>query len=111
VSILVNWSERDVPHFPGRGEQTALAGCTDVMDCSLSGASMAQNEDVQPELDGQCFMVEVQPDEGVGSTSFYSPGLLPGRTLGWNSAGWCRTSITFAPMTSALVCRGIYCVV
>jgi hypothetical protein len=73
--------------FPGGGEQTALAGCTDVMGLSRRGAFMAHNEDDQPELDGRCFMVEVQPDEGVGFTSFYSPGLLPGHTFGWNTAG------------------------
>jgi hypothetical protein len=76
--------------FPGGGDQTALAGCTDVMSYGAASV-MGHNEDDQPELDGQCFMVDVRPESGPSFVSFYSPGLLPGHTFGWNEAGLVQT--------------------
>ena len=79
--------------FPGGGDQSALAGCTDIMVKTVNGqrAWMAHNEDDQPELDGECFIVHVRPRSGPAFTSFYSPGLLPGHTFGWNDAGLVQT--------------------
>ena len=79
--------------FPGGGDQTPLAGCTDVMAWSRDArtALMAHNEDDQRELDGACFLVDVRPWAGRRFISFYSPGLLPGHTFGWNDAGLIQT--------------------
>jgi hypothetical protein len=78
-------------YFPGGGEQTTLADCTDVMGCTTNSAVMAHNEDDQPELNGQCWMVELRPDSGQPFVSFYSPGLLPGHTFAWSQAGLVQT--------------------
>jgi hypothetical protein len=101
--------------FPGGGDQTALAGCTDVMatQTRTSPALMAHNEDDQPELDGACFIVAVEPDDALPFISFYSPGLLPGHTFGWNSAGLVqninhlRTHDQGPGVPRHLVCRAI----
>lgn len=79
--------------FPGGGDQTPLAGCTDIMARSRDSrvALMAHNEDDQPELDGECFLVDVHPLRGRRFVSFYSPGLLPGHTFAWNDAGLIQT--------------------
>ena len=81
--------------FPGGGDQshTEAAGCSTVM-IPASGekpAVIAHNEDDQAELDGRCFLVRVRPDHGIGFTSFYSPGLLPGHTFAVNDAGLVQT--------------------
>ena len=81
--------------FPGGGDQQARedGGCTTVMIPAdgQAPAVIAHNEDDQAELDGQCLMVNVQPDYGLGFTSFYSPGLLPGHTFAVNEAGLVQT--------------------
>lgn len=81
--------------FAGGGDQTrsALAGCTTVLlpgtnDCP---AIIGHNEDDQAELDGSCFLVRVEPDDGPAFLSFYSPGLLPGHTFAVNDAGLVQT--------------------
>jgi len=81
--------------FPGGGDQSHadIAGCTTVM-IPASGAEpaiIAHNEDDQAELDGRCFLVRVRPSDGMGFTSFYSPGLLPGHTFAVNDAGLVQT--------------------
>jgi hypothetical protein len=77
--------------FPGGGDQSHAdaAGCTTVMISAseTEPAVIAHNEDDQAELDGQCFLVRVRPSHGIGFTSFYSPGLLPGHTFAVNDAG------------------------
>lgn len=89
--VVFAWNCRG--DFPGGGDQTALAGCTDVMiQREVNGqAVMAHNEDDQPELDGHCCLVHVVPEDGPAFMSFYSPGLLPGHTFGWNAAGLVQT--------------------
>lgn len=77
--------------LPGGGDQSreALAGCTSVMIAGRGEQPhiIAHNEDDQPELDGRCFIARVEPDDGPGFTSFYSPGLLPGHTFAINDLG------------------------
>ena len=77
--------------FPGGGDQSHadIAGCTTVMipASAAEPAVIAHNEDDQAELDGRCFLVRVRPSHGIGFTSFYSPGLLPGHTFAVNEAG------------------------
>ena len=77
--------------FPGGGDQSHadIAGCTTVMipASETEPAIIAHNEDDQAELDGQCILVRVRPSHGIGFTSFYSPGLLPGHTFAVNDAG------------------------
>ena len=81
--------------FPGGGDQEHPedAGCTTVMMPARDDepAIIAHNEDDQAELDGHCFLVRARPMEGIGFTSFYSPGLLPGHTFGINNAGLVQT--------------------
>jgi len=81
--------------FPGGGDQQMAedGGCTTVMIPARGEAPaiIAHNEDDQPELDGQCLIVNVRPDYGLGFTSFYSPGLLPGHTFAVNDAGLVQT--------------------
>ena len=77
--------------FPGGGDQTALAGCTDVMSVCSDKVVMGHNEDDQAELDGHCWLIDFEPNDGVAYTSFYSPGLLPGHTFGWNAHGLVQT--------------------
>ena len=81
--------------FPGGGDQQAVedGGCTTVMIPADGDAPavIAHNEDDQAELDGRCFVVNVQPDYGLGFTSFYSPGLLPGHTFAVNEVGLVQT--------------------
>ena len=81
--------------FPGGGDQQAGedGGCTTLMIPAhgQAPALIAHNEDDQAELDGQCLVVNVQPDYGIGFTSFYSPGLLPGHTFGVNEVGLVQT--------------------
>jgi hypothetical protein len=81
--------------FPGGGDQQHPedAGCTTVMIPALGDepAIIAHNEDDQAELDGHCFLVRARPRDGIGFTSFYSPGLLPGHTFGANDAGLVQT--------------------
>ena len=81
--------------FPGGGDQQHAedAGCTTVIIPARGDqpAIIAHNEDDQAELDGRCFVVRVRPSTGIGYTSFYSPGLLPGHTFGVNEAGLVQT--------------------
>lgn len=81
--------------FPGGGDQrsTSDAGCTTVMIPARGEAPaiIAHNEDDEAALDGQCCVVNVRPEHGLGFTSFYSPGLLPGHTFGVNEAGLVQT--------------------
>lgn len=81
--------------FPGGGDQQHPedAGCTTVMLPARGDepAIIAHNEDDQAELDGHCFLVTARPSDGIGFTSFYSPGLLPGHTFGVNDAGLTQT--------------------
>ena len=87
--IIFAWNCRG--DFPGGGDQSALAGCTDVMAIDGEYVFMGHNEDDQPELDGHCWLVECRPADGARFTSFYSPGLLPGHTFGWNVTGLVQT--------------------
>lgn len=61
-------------------------GCTTLV---MPGAAptIAHNEDGLPCLAGHCFMLEAEPDHGLGFTAFCYPGSLPGHTLAFNSAG------------------------
>ena len=81
--------------IPGGGDQQHPedAGCTTVMLARQGDAPalIAHNEDDQAELDGHCMVVRVRPRAGLGFTSFYSPGLLPGHTFGVNDAGLVQT--------------------
>ena len=81
--------------FPGGGDQQPSedGGCTTVMIPARGSlpAVIAHNEDDQAELDGRCFVVNVRPDYGLGFTSFYSPGLLPGHTFAVNEVGLVQT--------------------
>ena len=87
--LIFAWNCRG--DFPGGGDQSALAGCTDVMAIDGERVFMGHNEDDQSELDGHCWLVECKPTDGAPFTSFYSPGLLPGHTFGWNAAGLVQT--------------------
>jgi hypothetical protein len=88
--------------FPGGGDQRHAdgAGCTTVMIPAKGEEPgiVAHNEDDQAELDGHCFWVRVRPACGVGFTSFYSPGLLPGHTFGVNEAGLVQTINHIRPL-------------
>lgn len=87
--------------FPGGGTESHAhtAGCTTVMLPAEGDAPavIAHNEDDQAELDGRCFMARVRPSYGIGFTSFYSPGLLPGHTFAVNDAGLVQTINNIRP--------------
>jgi hypothetical protein len=88
--------------FPGGGDQSRAeeAGCTTVMVPARGDAPaiIAHNEDDQAELDGRCFVARVEPENGIGFTSFYSPGLLPGHTFAVNDAGLVQTINHIRPL-------------
>lgn len=100
--------------FPGGGDQagTADPGCTSVMIAGNGGRPniIAHNEDDDALLDGAGFWVTVRPRDGLSFTSFYSPGLLPGHTFGFNERGLVQTINHVRPFDQkAGVPRGIVC--
>lgn len=88
--------------FPGGGDQKHAddAGCTTVMIPARGKepAIIAHNEDDQAELEGRCFVARVSPTDGIGFTSFCSPGLLPGHTFAVNDAGLVQTINHIRPL-------------
>jgi hypothetical protein len=81
--------------MPGDHGYTGAQGCTDVL---LPGnakdgvpAIIGHNEDDAPGLDGHCFLVTVEPDDGLAFTSFCSPGQLPTHNFAVNAAGLVQT--------------------
>ena len=110
------WNCRgDLPHAGGRTHRADSAGCTTVM-IPPRGAHpgiIAHNEDDEPQLHGHCHVVDVQPDDAPGFTSFYSPGLLPGHTFAVNRAGLVQTinNVRAEDLTIGvprhLVCRAV----
>jgi hypothetical protein len=71
----------------------AASGCTTIMVPAGNDtpAVIAHNEDGAPEFLGYCFWVSVVPDDGPAFDSFMYPGMLPGHTIGVNSAGLVQT--------------------
>ena len=110
------WNCRgDLPERGAWARPPEATGCTTVM-IPLPGTGsgvIAHNEDDAPELHGHCRIVDVQPDDAPGFTSFYSPGLLPGHTFAVNRAGLVQTINNVRPMDQAvgvprhLVCRAV----
>ena len=89
----------------GGGDQSYAdaAGCTTVMT-PASGeepAVIAHNEGDEAELDGQCFLVRVRSSHGIGFTSAYCPGLLPGHTFAVNEARLVQTTSHIRPHDQA----------
>ena len=99
--------------FPGGGDQAGHAdpGCTSVMIAGDGRPNViAHNEDDDALLDGACFWVTVRPRDGLSFTSFYSPGLLPGHTFGFNERGLVQTINHVRPFDQKVgVPRGIVC--
>ena len=81
--------------MPGDLGYTGAQGCTDVLlpGNAANGvpAIIGHNEDDAPGLDGHCFLVTVEPDDGVAFTSFCSPGHLPTHNFAVNAAGLVQT--------------------
>lgn len=67
-------------------------GCTTVAGPRHDGALIiAHNEDGFPQLRGDCALVRVLPDQGIGFTSFVYPGSICGHTLAVNDRGVVNT--------------------
>jgi hypothetical protein len=81
--------------FPGGGDQAGPgeAGCTSIMIAGDGSAPhiVAHNEDDEAGLEDACFWATVHPREGLAFSSFYSPGVVPGHTFGFNHAGLVQT--------------------
>ena len=81
--------------LPGASAIAGAQGCTDVMipadPVAGQPAVIGHNEDDAPMLADECFVATVTPSEGLGFTSFCSPGLLPGHTFAVNEAGLVQT--------------------
>ncbi|MDH2066195.1 C45 family peptidase [Pantoea sp. GD03673] len=67
-------------------------GCTTVAGPCRDGALIiAHNEDGFPQLRGDCAIVRVLPDQGIGFTSFAYPGSICGHTFAVNDRGVVNT--------------------
>lgn len=67
-------------------------GCTTVAGQRRDGALViAHNEDGFPQLRGDCAVVRVLPDQGIGFTSFAYPGSICGHTFAVNDRGVVNT--------------------
>lgn len=67
-------------------------GCTTVAGQRGDGALIiAHNEDGFPQLRGDCALVHVTPDQGIGFTSFVYPGSICGHTFAVNDRGVVNT--------------------
>ena len=81
--------------FPGGGDQAGSgeAGCTSIMIAGDGSTPhvIAHTEDDEASLEDACFWATVRPPEGPAFTSFYSPGVVPGHTFGFNHAGLVQT--------------------
>ena len=81
--------------MPGDHGYTGAQGCTDVLlPGNAAGgvpAVIGHNEDDAPGLEGHCFLVTVEPDDGLAFTSFASPGHLPTHNFAVNAAGLVQT--------------------
>lgn len=65
----------------------SVDGCTTVLGPTAGGTLIAHNEDGFPQLRGQCALVSVTPEQGLGFTSFVYPGSIPGHTFAVNEKG------------------------
>ncbi len=81
--------------MPGDHGYTGAQGCTDILlPGNATGGAPAiigHNEDDAPGLDGHCFLVTVEPNDGLAFTSFCSPGHLPTHNFAINAAGLVQT--------------------
>lgn len=68
-------------------QRQSVDGCTTVLGPTASGTLIAHNEDGFPQLRGQCALVSVSPERGLGFTSFAYPGSIPGHTFAVNEKG------------------------
>ncbi|MNF34653.1 Acyl-coenzyme A:6-aminopenicillanic acid acyl-transferase [compost metagenome] len=68
-------------------QRQSVDGCTTVLGPTASGTLIAHNEDGFPQLRGQCALVSVNPERGLGFTSFAYPGSIPGHTFAVNAKG------------------------
>ena len=103
--------------FPGGGDQAGSpeAGCTSIMIAGDGSAPniIAHNEDDEAGLEDACFWATVRPREGLAFTSFYSPGVVPGHTFGFNHAGLAQTINHIRPhdqragIARSIVCRAV----
>jgi hypothetical protein len=89
----LGWPIEDVFLWNCRGEliHNAPDGCTTLAAVSGNARFIAHNEDGDPYLREQCFLVDVQPVGKPGFVSFYYPGSLPGHTFAANRAGLVQT--------------------
>ena len=110
------WNCRgDLPGTGDRMRGTNAAGGTTVAipQRGERSAVIAHNEDDEPEFQGHCRVVDVQPDDAPGFVSFYSPGLLPGHAFAVNRAGLVQTTDDIRSADQAigvprhLVCRAV----
>jgi len=90
---LLIWNFRgDLRFRPGRSPAATAEladGCTTVMipgDDKRPGI-IAHNEDGAPELDGGCFWLSAEPDDGLAFEAYLYPGMLPGNAFAVNAAG------------------------
>jgi len=99
---LFLWNCRGDLRYPAekvspRVEAALAEGCTTVMlpaghdPTAPDDALIAHNEDGSEELDGHCFWVRVEREDGIPFSSFLYPGMLPGHTLAVNDAGLVQT--------------------
>jgi len=77
----------------------SVDGCTTVLGPTDGGTLIAHNEDGFPQLRGQCALVSVTPEQGLGFTSFVYPGSIPGHTFAVNEKGLVVTVNNIRPRT------------
>jgi hypothetical protein len=85
----LGWRAEDIFLWNCRGElvHNTPDGCTTFAAVRSGDTLIAHNEDGDPFLLGQGWLVDVQPKGKPGFISFYYPGSLPGHTFAANRAG------------------------
>lgn len=78
-------------------QDASVDGCTTVFGPAEGGWLIAHNEDGLPSLDGFCGLLQTQPEQGLGFTSFVYPGSIPGHTFAVNERGLVSTVNNIRP--------------
>jgi len=90
---LLIWNFRgDLRFSPGISPAAAATLADDCTSVMIPGGDrrpgiIAHNEDGAPELDGGCFWLSAEPDDGLAFETFLYPGMLPGNSFAVNAAG------------------------
>ncbi|ARO32630.1 acyl-coenzyme A:6-aminopenicillanic acid acyl-transferase family protein (plasmid) [Rhizobium sp. NXC14] len=115
IFLLNCQADLQIPEAASGPNAVAGMGCTTVLIPARGDgpAVIAHNEDGEPEFLGANFWVEIEPDDGPAWSSFMTPGMLPGGTLGLNESGLVQTINEITPndlkpgIPRQVLCRAI----